>query len=336
MPWSFRFKDVAKFEYAWQLRRADFDALLLTRARELGVTVVEEATVSGIVQDGDRVTGVEYALRSASTKLTARAPFVVDASGQAHLLARRFDVLRWHEDLRNMAVWAYFQGCERYEGDRAGDVVVEHTTAGWFWFIPLMDGTTGVGYVTPLSAVVGSGAEPSRNQLAELFATQLGKTKEIKRLTADALQVSDFRTARDWSYSSARMQGPGWALVGDAGAFIDPLMATGVTIALRSARGVAEAVDWTLSHPDSSVVMRRYEIEFQRFINELISFVRFFYNGTRQKEEYWGKAQEIIDPERSQSSKLDFATLLSGLYGLFADLKSLTRDAETVTEGASE
>jgi 2-polyprenyl-6-methoxyphenol hydroxylase-like FAD-dependent oxidoreductase len=146
------------------------------------------------------------------------------------------------------------------------------------------------------------------------------------------VQVSDFRMARDWSYSSTRMQGPGWALVGDAAAFIDPLMATGVTIALRSARGVAEAVDWTLSHPDSDEVMRRYEQEYQCFIDQLIGFIRFFYNGTRRKEEYWEKAQEIVDPKRDQSSALDFSTLLSGLYGLFADLKSLTRDAETVME----
>jgi flavin-dependent dehydrogenase len=326
--WNFRFKDAAKWEYAFQLRRADFDALLLTRARELGVTVVEEASVSDILSDGDRVCGVEYSARWATGKLAARARFVVDASGQAHLLARRFKLLRWHEDLRNMAVWAYFQGCDRYEGTRAGDVVVEHRPDGWFWFIPLMDGTTGVGYVTPIANAGKAGAESARRELAELFTEQLAQTKEVGRLTAGARQVSDFRTARDWSYSSERLQGPGWALVGDAAAFIDPLMATGITIALRSARGLAAAVDWTLSHPDSTVVMERYERDYQRFIGQLIEFIMFFYNGSRRKEEYWTKAQDIVDPERQNNNKLDFVTLLSGLYGLFRDLKSLTADVD--------
>jgi flavin-dependent halogenase len=324
--WDFRFKDFAKWDYSWQVRRADFDALLLARARELGVTVLEEATVSDVIQENGRVTGVIYSRRSEGTAVAARSSFVVDATGQAHLLARRFGLLRWHEHLRNMAVWAYFQGCDRYDGTRAGDIVVEHLPEGWFWLIPLMDGTTSIGYVTPVAALRQDGAEGAG--LRDLFEAQLPRTTEIHSLVKGATRVSDYRTARDWSYSSQRMFGPGWALAGDAAAFIDPLMSTGITVALRSARGLAAALDWMLTHPDSTVPLERYEAALGDFVALLIKWVTFFYDGNRRREDYYEKARDLVDPTGTVPVHDGFVTLLSGLYGLFADLGALTRDIE--------
>jgi hypothetical protein len=82
--------------------------------------------------------------------------------------------------------------------------------------------------------------------------------------------------------------------------------------------------------------MRRYEMGYQAFINQLVNFVTFFYEGTRQRIEYWQKAQDIVDPERKEPSRHDFVVLLSGLYGLFADLRALTSDdADLIPKGAA-
>ena len=88
---------------------------------------------------------------------TVQSRIFIDATGQQHLLAKKFKLIQWHEHLRNVAIWSYFGGCELYEGTRAGDVISENRPGGWFWFIPLADNTVSIGYVTPAREVKESG-----------------------------------------------------------------------------------------------------------------------------------------------------------------------------------
>lgn len=324
--WDFRFAESADWQYSHQVRRADFDALLLTRARELGATVLEEASVKEPIFDGDRVTGVVYTVKGDPAKRTARCKHLVDATGQQHLLARQFDLIEYHEDLRNIAVWTYWQGCKKYRGTRAGDTVTENRPNGWFWYIPLSDGTVSVGYVTPIDEFKKSGLS-----LEELYREQLGQAVEVKALTEGATQATGFRNIKDWSYTCKQFQGPGWALVGDAAAFIDPLLSTGVTLAMRGAKGLAEALDAVLRNPHAETrIMARYEENYRDFLEGLLEFVRFFYDRTKHKEEYWEKAQDTIDPHRLRPQRIDFATMLSGLTAIndvFDDAEDLAAEA---------
>jgi flavin-dependent dehydrogenase len=310
--WDFRFAEAANYEHTYQVRRADFDSVLLARARELGATVLEEATVKHFLFEGDRICGVTYTVKGDQEPRTARCRLLVDASGQQHVLARHFDLVEWHDDLRNIAVWSYFQGCKRYGGTRAGDTVTENRPNGWFWFIPLHDGTVSVGYVTPIDEYKKSG-----KSLEELFTSELAAAEEVRALTEGATRASAFRSIRDWSYTCKRFHGPGWALVGDAAAFIDPLLSTGVGLALRGSLGLAGALDAALRDPScEEQVLARYEKDYRTFLNSLLAFVRFFYDRTRHKEEYWEKAQELLDPRRLRPRKIDFATMLSGVSGV--------------------
>lgn len=310
--WGFRFSEASRYEYSYQVRRADFDALLLTRARELGAEVIEEATFREPLFDGDRVVGVSYLRKGDREPRTATCKMMVDATGQSHELARRFELIEWHDDLRNIAVWTYLQGCRRYEGDRAGDILIENRPNGWFWFIPLSDGTVSVGYVTPVEEYKKSG-----KSLEELYFSELESTQEVKALTEGAVRASAFRTTRDWSYTSGRFHGPGWALVGDAAAFVDPLLSTGVTLAIRGAHGLAQALDAVLRDPSSEErMLNQYERNYRDFLDTLLSFVRYFYDRNRSKEEYWDRAQQVVAPDGSRSRKMSFATMLSGLTGL--------------------
>ncbi|MCG8915249.1 tryptophan 7-halogenase [Actinokineospora sp. PR83] len=311
--WGFRFAEASKYEHSYQVRRADFDALVLARARELGAQVLEETTFHAPVLDGDRVVGVTYGQRNGQERRTAKCRLLVDASGQAHVLGREFDCVQWHEDLRNIAVWSYLQGCKRYTaGNHAGDILTENRPDGWFWFIPLSDGTVSVGYVTPVERYKQSGMS-----LEELYESEMARTKEVSKLTDGAFRASGFRTIRDWSYTCTRFHGPGWAMVGDAAAFIDPLLSTGVTLAMRGAAGLFEAAHTALTEPDRELaVLARYEDDYRAFLDSLLDFVRFFYNKSFSKEDYWDKAQQTVDPEKVRSRQADFATVLSGLTGM--------------------
>jgi flavin-dependent dehydrogenase len=332
--WDFRFADGSDYEYSFQVRRADFDALLLTRARELGARVVEEATVKDVEFDGDRATGLVYTTKGSDEPVRVSSRFLVDASGQQRLLGRRLGLVDWHEDLRNVAVWSYFQGCDFIEGEnRAGDVVVENMwqedqPPGWFWFIPLHDGTVSIGYVTRTALLQRSGLPPD-----QLFEQQLAASDEVKRLTRNATRASAYRTLRDWSYECTRFHGPGWAVVGDAAAFVDPLFSTGVTLAMRGARDLAPAVDQALRDPGQEAdLLKAYEDGYREFLGHVLTFVRFFYNIKMHKEQYWEGAQTIVDPQKLQAPKIDFAVLLAGMTGIRptaemqADARAKTND----------
>jgi flavin-dependent dehydrogenase len=309
--WDFRFTEASEYEYTFQVRRADFDSVLLGRARELGALVIEEANAQEVIFDGDRAVGVRYLRKGDAEPTTVNSKLVVDATGQSHLLARKLGLIDYHDDLRNIAVWAYFQGCRRYGGTRAGDTLTENRPNGWFWFIPLSDGTVSVGYVTHIDAYKQSGMTPE-----QLHAAQLAAADEVTSLTKDATRVSGYRTIKDWSYTCKKFYGPGWALVGDAAAFIDPLLSTGVGLTLRGSLGLAETADLALRNPGDEVALYdRYERNYRDFLNSLLEFVRFFYDRTKSKEDYWDAAQRSIDPRRLRPRKIDFARMLSGVSG---------------------
>jgi flavin-dependent dehydrogenase len=307
--WGFLFRETGKYEYTYQVPRAEFDTLLLGRARELGVQVVEDATVKDAVFDGDRMTGLRYQLRGADTVTEVRSRITIDASGQQHWLARNLDIVEWHEDLKNIAVWGYYQGCRRYEGEKAGHTLVENLKGGWLWFIPMANDVTSVGYVTPTSVMTKSG-----KTIEELFAAAIEGSIEVEPMMKGSMRSSGYRTARDWSYTCTRFHGEGWALVGDAAAFVDPLLSTGVGLAVRGARIVADAVGHALDHPEAERrALQAYEDNSRAYLTVILDFVRFFYDMTKSRAEYYQGAQDISDPEQYEEPEFDFVKLVSGL-----------------------
>ncbi|MGC5412940.1 NAD(P)/FAD-dependent oxidoreductase, partial [Streptomyces sp. DT225] len=88
--------------FAYHTRRADLDAVILDRARELGAYVVEDATVKEPVEEDGRVTGVRFTVRGSKEPYEVRSRMVVDASGQARVLTRKYSEIHWHDNLRNV------------------------------------------------------------------------------------------------------------------------------------------------------------------------------------------------------------------------------------------
>lgn len=317
-PWTIRFDELSSDPYvdevspkfhAYEVKRAEFDNMLLTQARRLGTTVIEEANVREALFAGDRCTGVRYSPIHSDDVIEVHAPFVIDASGQAKLMARHFETVAWHSDLKNLAVWTYYQGGSRYDGQEAGNIVVEARPPGWLWMIPFSDNTCSVGFVAPVEDFTRSDLSP-----AKLLYERIGETREIKRLLTGAVEVSQVRTAKDWSYTCERMSGQGFIQTGDAAAFIDPLFSTGVMLAMKGGSLSAHAANKILDEPGSEAPVRQnYEKEYRAVLDAVISFVRFFYDQHKEVQEYFEKAREIIDPEEQRNAREDFIVLISGL-----------------------
>jgi flavin-dependent dehydrogenase len=311
-PWSVEFAEISifgKYEYIYQVKRAEFDNLLMRQARHFGAHVIEDANVTDVIFEGDRCVGVRYTVNGSDQITEIRARMVVDASGQAHLLARRLKLVEWHDDLKNVAIWTYFQGHLTYPGRAAGNTIVENMPDGWLWFIPFSDNTVSVGWVSPATEVSKTPMSPH-----DLLEKKIADSVEVSRLLAPARRVGGTRTTRDWSYTCRRFGGPGYLLVGDAAAFIDPLFSTGVMLAMKSASTAAKTINAILTESAREAELTdSYEDSYRKFLDVVISFVRYFYDASKDKEVYWAEAQAMIDPIKQMSARQDFVALINGL-----------------------
>jgi halogenation protein CepH len=309
--WSIFFEEAGPFGHSFQVVRSEFDYLLLKNARRLGATVLEDTQVVDIIFEGERCVGFTYAKTGGGPTASVRANLVVDASGQSTLLARKQKLIEWDEQLKNIAIWAYYQGGLNLDGEKTGNILIENILEGWIWVIPLHDGTQSVGWVTPVSNVKG------RENLEQSYQRIIDGSLDTKRLLASATRVSDFRTARDWSYRSRQFYGPGFLLVGDAAAFVDPLFSTGVFLAMSGGSLAARIIGDVLKQPErEQELFRHYDETYKEFLGSVLSFVYYFYDASKAKEQYWERADELVDPIEEMSARQDFISLVSGLQGI--------------------
>jgi flavin-dependent dehydrogenase len=253
----------------WQVPREQFDEMLLRHAASSGADVRERHRVVDIAFDGEGVNvsyrvsrdGQDDASGGASPSATVRGRMLIDASGRAQLLGRRFNLRVDEPGLANVAVFSHYAGVPRGEGRRAGDIrIVARSDGGWFWLIPISGELMSVGAVLPQKAFV---AQP-RVEHGELLQRLIADTPAVARLMVTAERRWPVRVERDFSYASRRYAGDRWITVGDAGSFLDPVFSSGVAIALESGLEGARAVERGLTTGDLSARTFRTFDERQR------------------------------------------------------------------------
>lgn len=262
----------------WQVPREQFDEMLLRHAASCGADVRERHRVVDITFDAD---GVQVSFRasrqgqeSAEPDATIRARMLIDASGRASLLGRRFGLRVDEPGLANVAIFSHYAGVPRGEGRRAGDIrIVARADGGWFWLIPISNELMSVGAVLPQQAFL---AQP-RGEHGELLARLLADTPAVAKLMAHAERRWPVRVERDFSYASTRYAGDRWITVGDAGSFLDPVFSSGVAIALESGLEGARAVERGLARDDLSARAfrafdRRQRARYRSFRRFVVSF----------------------------------------------------------------
>ncbi len=226
---------------AWQVKRKDFDGLLAAHAAESGVTVRRGVAVEDVLFDGARATGVRVLGPGGPEEIHAKV--VVDATGQAALLASRLKIRRQDSNLRKAALYAHFTGVWRAEGERAGDILLPFLPDVWYWAIPFADKTASVGAVFAPSVL---GTLSGKTNL-ERFEELLSRSKKMREYLAGATRTSDVGSVSDYSFTSTRYGGDGWVLAGDAATFLDPVFSTGVFLGMSAGLRAAKVIDAALS-----------------------------------------------------------------------------------------
>ncbi|PBK80868.1 FAD/NAD(P)-binding domain-containing protein [Armillaria gallica] len=207
---------------AWNVKRSEFDEILLRHAEELGAQVFENHKVTNLI-----------------------------FADNNYLKNRKFN-----NTLRNVASWGYWTGAKRYmpgsERDNAPFFEALTDGSGWAWFIPLHDSTVSVGIVTDQASSTARRALSARNgmhysskadYLAQLKLAPMVSGKFLCKATLQGENSPTcIRSASDFSYAADRYSGDHFRLIGDASAFIDPFFSSGVHLALLGALTAAASI----------------------------------------------------------------------------------------------
>lgn len=260
----------------WQIRRSEFDTMMLRNAEEYGVGVHEGVRVLDVLFDGDRAIGVQIVDENGN-RSEIRADVVVDASGQSSMLINRFKLRVPDAQLNKGAIWRYYQGAYRDVGKDAGATIVLslNQKQGWFWYIPLHDEITSVGVVADFDYLF-----KGRKSNEETYFEEMDNCPAVKERVAGAKQVSEIKATKDYTYRSSRAAGDGWVLVGDAFGFLDPLYSSGVLLALKSGQLAADAIVEGLASGDTSQAqLGKWEAGYVEGMNRMRRLVCEYYDG---------------------------------------------------------
>ncbi|MDB5411837.1 MAG: oxidoreductase [Rubritepida sp.] len=230
--------------HAWQVKRAELDALLFANARRRGATALENTRVTDIRFGGAGERAVVQAQDASGATLEFSPRYVLDASGRDTFLAGRMRVKDMNKYNNTAAIYGHFSGVERREGELDGYISIHLAEDGWFWLIPLPGGVMSIGFVGNQSAWKGRKGTPQ-----EMFLTRIASSPTVKARVAGAELVSDVFSTGNYSYRARQGCGEGFLMIGDAYGFVDPMFSTGVMMAMTAGELGAKAAHVWLDDP---------------------------------------------------------------------------------------
>ncbi len=238
----------------YEVERASFDKLLADQAAEQGVEIRYQTEIVAVQCASS---GVELTARAtgpagaADAGTPIKADFVLDASGFGRTLPRLLGLERPSGfPVRH----AMFTHVADHIADATFDrnkilitVHPEHHDV-WYWLIPFSGGRASIGVVGRKELF-----DDYRGSVPERLRALVGEDRRLSQLLSGAEWDAPAREIVGYAANVTAMHGPGFALLGNAAEFLDPVFSSGVTIAMRSAsmavrvleqqlRGAA--VDW--------------------------------------------------------------------------------------------
>ena len=286
---------------AFQLRRDALDEHLLATAVEEGAELLRPARVKDVDLGGDRVCDHRVTIETEGAEAeTLSCRWVLDATGRACFLGRRLGLIERNKEHPTAAVWCRWQDVRHLDDLAArGPLALSRGNVGsrrlatnhymgfgyWVWFIPLANGETSIGVVFDTRLVhldrgkLGRGKEPAADY--EAFLRRIPMAAEL--LQGARMRPEDLRTFSNLAYATRQYMGRGWALLGDAAAFLDPYYSPGLDHAAFSVEATVEIVNAQTRGEDVAPRIAEHNEIFLR------SYWRFFESIYRDKYFYMGE-----------------------------------------------
>ncbi|ABE32001.1 FAD binding domain protein [Paraburkholderia xenovorans LB400] len=295
---DFRDKHSPGWGTTYQVERAVFDDILIRCAAQQGADARFGHTVRAVQTGAMPLVDV---VDEADHAYQIEARFVFDASGFGRVLPRLLNLEAPTRMPTRAAIFTHVQdGIPAGMTDRNKICVATHPEHRdvWFWMIPLAGGRSSVGCVAEASFL----DVPEAARDAKLRAL-IQQEPTLNRLIGSAPFLMPVRHIGGYAANVERLHGPGYALLGNAGEFLDPVFSSGVTIALRSAHLAVqtlnrqldgEQVDWSAD----------YDVPLRKGIDTFRAFVERWYSGALQ--------DIIFYPEQAPSIRRMISAVLAG------------------------
>jgi len=307
---------------SWQVDRDDFDHILLRNAEKQGAEVIQEATVKKVLFDGERAVGVEWVHNETPDEvITTPCDFVIDASGRGGVLTKQHFRNRVpHDIFRNVAIWGYWDGGTRLPGTPEGGINVVSSADGWYWVIPLRNNQTSVGFVTHQDNFLKR--RKSFATTEEMLHALVEESPTVQELVKDARYYAPVRVEQDFSYVSEKFSGPGYFIAGDAACFLDPLLSTGVHLAMYSAMLSSAAImSIRAKEVTEEQALAFYESLYHHAYARLLVLVSGVYEQYKGKKTYFWLAQRLTGEDSEQAEPRALNSAFGGLTSGLSDLR---------------
>ncbi len=219
--------------HGWHIDRTAFEAMLCSKAEQVGATLLEEITgLSAKWQHGQW--HVNFKDKNGQDD-ALQASFIIDATGRSSWFARRQGVQRLIED-QQLALTVFFKNNTAFEDTTS---LVETTPHGW-WYSAKIPGER---------VAMAFFCKPDKVQRElwsreEAFSQLLAEAPHTRKRFADGNfeLISEPRFVSAESGILEQLYGEGWLAVGDAAMVYDPIASHGIVMGMVSARDAAEAV----------------------------------------------------------------------------------------------
>lgn len=247
--WCFRNIIQDESYLSFHVVRADFDKLLLDKAKSEGATVQEGSKVTEVNLDNPEEVAVKATCKD--QEYDYRARFFIDATGQDTFLARRLGDKKSYQELDRIAFLTHWKGAKYTQGIDVGLLQICYLPphkSGWFGIQPVGKDRLSVGLIISRKYLKEQKEKFKKSGHEDDWQMQL-YLQEVREapLTKDILEhahiAQSLIAVSDYSYYAERTFGSNFAMLGDSGKFLDPIFASGVYLGMNSSKMFADALD---------------------------------------------------------------------------------------------
>lgn len=319
----------------WQVRRAEFDQLLLDYAVSKGLTL-RYGSVKKIFRDGHKVIGVGYKPSLSNTDLLEhiRCKFIVDASGHGAVLSRNRVAGRRRVDTlwQQLAVFTQFQGVVRDDGEMGNNNIVFYSEPNhWAWFIPTSPTEVSVGVVVPqvVAQKYGETAEDFLQWGIKNISTDLA------RRLSEAQMTGPVRLLNNYSYRIEPFVGESWLCVGDSHRFLDPVLSLGVSNAITEATFASKAIITAFHTGDFIKPLQEYAAFSNHGYSIASDLIRYFWNflttfGRQARSGLRNDIIHLLDGYSFEENELTVLTAMHSTLAKFLPANLPSGDAQSI------
>jgi flavin-dependent dehydrogenase len=222
----------------FQVKRAEFDKRLADSAQQQGVEIRFQHQVVAIDNSGEQV--VVEVLNESDEQYQISANFLLDASGFGRVLPRLLDLEKPSDFPMRQSIFCHIEdniSDPSYDREKILVTVHPQNKDVWFWLIPFSDGNCSLGVVAEPKYFESFAGEPE-----QILKDCIAQDKQLSQLLENAKVINQVNQINGYAADVNSLVGKNYALLGNAGEFLDPVFSSGVTIAVKSADLAATAL----------------------------------------------------------------------------------------------